>query len=71
MDAHGQQDLQHPEEQGTPKSFKIASATDVAARYSSTSYTVTYGQPEVWGTLRGMGETRATVERAIERGWSP
>jgi hypothetical protein len=22
-----------------------------------------------WATLRGMGELRATVERAVERGW--
>jgi hypothetical protein len=23
----------------------------------------------MWGTLRGMGELRATIARAVERGW--
>jgi hypothetical protein len=59
-----------PKSKGTPKSFKIANATDVAARYFVYKlYESTSGQPKVWGTLRGMGELRATVERAIERGW--
>ena len=32
-------------------------------------YEDTDGQPMRWATLRGMGELRATVERAVERGW--
>ena len=55
---------------GTPKAIKVASPTDVAARYFVYKlYEATDGQPKVWGTLRGMGELRATVERAVERGW--
>ena len=54
---------------GASKS-KTSDATDVAARYFVYKlYEATDGQPTQWGTLRGMGELRATVERAIERGW--
>ena len=57
-----------PESKG--KSFKTIDAIDVAAKYFVYKlYESTSGQPKVWGTLRGMGELRATVERAIERGW--
>jgi hypothetical protein len=45
-------------------------ATDVAARYFVYKlYEATSGQPMQFATLRGMGELRATVERAVERGW--
>ena len=55
---------------GTPKTFKIANAIDVAARYFVYKlYEATDGQPMQFATLRGMGELRATVERAVERGW--
>jgi hypothetical protein len=55
---------------GTSKAAKTSEATDVAARYFVYKlYEVTDGQPKQWGTLRGMGELRATVDRAVERGW--
>ena len=54
----------------TPKRVKIADTIDVAARYFVYKlYDATDGQPEVWGTLRGMNESRATIARAVERGW--
>ncbi len=55
----------------TPKSVsKIHDGTGVAARYFVYKlYEATDGQPMQWGTLRGMGELRATVARAVERGW--
>jgi hypothetical protein len=59
-----------PKSKGTPKSVKIADTIDVAARYFVYKlYEATDGQPKVWATLRGMGELRATIERAVERGW--
>jgi hypothetical protein len=45
-------------------------AIDVAARdFVYKLYEATYGQPMQWATLHGMDESRATVARAIERGW--
>ena len=55
---------------GTPKAAMIADTTEIAARnvvYKLLDATV--GQPMRWATLRGIGELRATVERAVERGW--
>ena len=58
-----------PKSKSTPKRVKIADTIDVAARYFVYKlYEATDGQPKVWGTLRRM-ELRATVKRAIERGW--
>ena len=55
---------------GTPKSVKIANPIDVAACYFVYKlYEATSGQPMQWGTLRGMGESPATIARAVERGW--
>ena len=52
------------------KSFKTIGAIDVAARYLVYKlYEATDGQPMRWATMQGMGELRATVERAVERGW--
>jgi hypothetical protein len=52
------------------KSFKTIGAIDVAAKYLVYKpYEATDGQPMRWATLRAMGELRATVERAVERGW--
>jgi hypothetical protein len=52
------------------KSFKTIDAIDVAARYLVYKlYEATDGQPMRRATLRGIGELRATVERAVERGW--
>jgi hypothetical protein len=59
-----------PKSKSTPTRVKIADTIDVAARYFVYKlYEATDGQPKVWGTLRGMGELRATIARAVERGW--
>jgi hypothetical protein len=49
---------------------KTIDAIDVAAKYFVYKlYEATDGQPMRWATLRGIGEVRATVERAVESGW--
>ena len=59
-----------PKSKSTAKGVKIADTIDVAARYFVYKlYEATEGQPKVWGTLRGMNESRATIARAVERGW--
>jgi hypothetical protein len=59
----------HSTPTGKPKVMTL-NAIDVAARYFVYKlYEATYGQPMQWTTLRGMDESRATVARAIERGW--
>ena len=58
-----------PKSRGT-KSFKTSTAIDVAARYFVYKlYEATNGRPMEWQVLRGMGELRETVLRAVERGW--
>ena len=53
-----------------PKVVKAGDGTEVAARYFVYKlYEATGGQPMQWAALRGMDESRATVARAIERGW--
>jgi hypothetical protein len=55
---------------GRPKVVKIRDGIHVAARHFVYKlYEATDGQPKVWGTLRGMNESRATIARAVERGW--
>jgi hypothetical protein len=52
------------------KSFKTIGAIDVAAKYLVYKlYEATDGQPMEWEPLRRMGESRATIARAVERGW--
>ena len=59
----------HSTPTGKPKVMTL-NAIDVAARYFVYKlYEATDGQPMRWATLRGIGELRATVERAVERGW--
>jgi len=59
----------HSTPTGKPKVMTL-NAIDVAARYFVYKlYEATDGQPMQWATLRGMDESRATVARAIERGW--
>jgi hypothetical protein len=59
-----------PKTKGTPKTNKAAGAIDVAARYFVYKlYEATDGRPMEWHVLRGMGELRETVLRAVERGW--
>jgi hypothetical protein len=52
------------------KSFKTIDAVDVAARYFVYKlYEAAGGQPMQWATLQGIDESRATIARAVERGW--
>jgi hypothetical protein len=58
------------EPKGRRNVIKTRDGTDVAARYFVYKlYEATDGQPKQWGTLREMDELRATVTRAVERGW--
>jgi hypothetical protein len=53
-----------------PKPAKTADTTEIAARYFVYKlFDATAGQPMRWATLRGMNESRATIARAVERGW--
>jgi len=52
------------------KPVRNAEAIDVAARYLAYKlYEATNGQLGAWHVLREIGETKATVARAVERGW--
>jgi hypothetical protein len=52
------------------KVIKTGDGTDVAARYFVYKlYEATDGQPMQWRFLHGMGESAATISRAVERGW--
>jgi hypothetical protein len=45
-------------------------AIDVAARYFVYKlYEATDGRPIQWQVLLGMGESAATISRAVDRGW--
>jgi hypothetical protein len=48
----------------------IRDGTEVAARHFVYKlYDTTDGQPMQWQVLHGMGESAATISRAVERGW--
>ena len=52
------------------KVIRIRDGTEVAARYFVYKlYEATDGQPMQWRVLHGMGESAATISRAVERGW--
>jgi hypothetical protein len=52
------------------KSLKTIGAIDVAARYFVYKlYEATGRQPMQWVELHGLGESAATISRAVERGW--
>ena len=52
------------------KVLKTRDGADVAARYFVYKlYEATDGQPMQWATLHGLGESAATISRAVERGW--
>jgi hypothetical protein len=52
------------------KAFKTLDAIDVAAKYFVYKlYEATDGEPMRWDILHGMGESEATIARAVERGW--
>jgi hypothetical protein len=55
---------------GQSKVIKTRDGTDVAARYFVYKlYEATDRQPLQWQVLHGMGESAATIFRAVERGW--
>ena len=59
-----------PKSKGTFKVVKTRDVADVAARYFVYKlYEATDGQPMQWRVLHGMGESAATISRAVERGW--
>jgi hypothetical protein len=52
------------------KVIRTRDGTDVAARYLVYKlYDAAGGQPVQWQVLHGMGESAATISRAVERGW--
>jgi hypothetical protein len=52
------------------KVIKIRDGTDVAARYFVHKiYEATGGHSMQWQILHGLGESAATISRAVERGW--
>jgi len=52
------------------KSFKTIGAIDVAARYFVYKlYEATGRQPNAVVALHGLGESAATISRAVELGW--
>ena len=56
--------------EGRLKVIKIRDGTEVAARHFVYKlYDTTGGQPMQWRVLHGMGESAATISRAVERGW--
>ena len=60
----------HAAPTGKPKVMNTLDASDVAARYFVYKlYEATDGQPMQWRVLHGMGESAATISRAVERRW--
>ena len=52
------------------KAIKIRDGTEVAARHFVYKlYDTTDGNAKQWKALHGMGESAATISRAVERGW--
>ena len=50
--------------------FKIRDGLDIAARHFAYKlYDTTDGRPTQWYLLYGMGESAATISRAVQRGW--
>ena len=59
-----------PTAKGRPKVVKTRDGTDVAARYFVYKlYEATGRQPMQWAMLHGLGESAASISRAVERGW--
>jgi hypothetical protein len=53
-----------------PKGRKAADAEDIAARYLVYKlYDATRDQAGTWQKLRALGEPKANVDRAVQRGW--
>ena len=54
-----------------PKVVKTRDALDVAARYFVYKlYDATRRDQMQWVPLKGIDESQATIERAVERGWA-
>jgi hypothetical protein len=59
-----------PTAKGRSRVIKIRDGTDVAARHFVYKLDeATLRRPMQWATLQGMGESAATISRAVERGW--
>ena len=60
----------HAAPEGKPKVMNTLDAIDAAARYFVYKlYEATDGRPIQWQVLLGMGESAATISRAVDRGW--
>ena len=54
----------------TRRHARTVDATEIAARYFVYKlYEATGGYPMQWAALYGIGESAATICRAVERGW--
>ena len=55
---------------GRAKVIKIRDGTEVAARHFVYKlYDTSDGEAKKWQLLHGLGESAATISRAVERGW--
>jgi len=62
--------LNAPPAKRPPKVINIRDGIDVAAKYFVYKlYDTTGGHQMQWHVLHGMGESAATISRAVERGW--
>jgi hypothetical protein len=60
-----------PAAKGRPKAIKIRDGTDVAARYFVYKlYDATRRDRTQWVPVKGIDESQATIERAVELGWA-
>jgi hypothetical protein len=54
----------------TRRHARTVDATEIAARYFVYKlYEANCGYPMQWAALYGIGESAATISRAVERGW--
>jgi hypothetical protein len=58
-----------PAAKGRPKVIKIRDGTEAARYFVYKLYEAADGHPMQWAALYGMGESAATISRAVERGW--
>ena len=55
---------------GRARIIRMRDGTEVAARHFVYKlYDTTGGNAKQWKALHGMGESAATISRAVERGW--
>jgi hypothetical protein len=68
---HGQQTFNIPRNKNTSKVTKILDAIDVAAKYFVYKlYDAARRDRIQWVPFKGIDESQATIERAVERGWA-